>query len=332
MRAKETLIAVWPLLVLGGAFVASGIERQPKGQFIKRPSESRIQVVAETPDRLVRHLLGETRVPRAPQRIASLNTFLTDTLLALDIRPVAVESQWRSRRPAGYLALRLSEVPTVGQGGSVSLEALLRAKPDLILAGNVQDGKIYDALGRIAPTVFVSPEGIVDREALFLEIGVIVGLRERAIQRLAEYRERLRRARQTLARSVGQQPVVFLRFRMRTCVIYSRTPKVGPLLFEGLGLTPDSMVPSGPAGGGWDVLSIERLSTLSAEYLLLVADSDSEAYLKEVSASPLWQEIPAVKRGRVHRVPFDSWIVGEGILAYEAMIEDVLAAFVPKGS
>jgi iron complex transport system substrate-binding protein len=155
---------------------------------------------------------------------------------------------------------------------------------------------------------------------------------EQAHRRLIEYRRRVERAKQKLTACVAGQPVVFLRFRQRTCVIYARTAMFGPLLFDKLGLTPDPAMPMTMSPGGWDVLSVERLSTLRAEHIFLVVDTDSEAYWQRVSDTPLWQNIPAVKRGSVHRVAAGTWIGGEGVLANEAIIRDVLAVLVPQRS
>ena len=61
----------------------------------------------------------------------------------------------------------------------------------------------------------------------------------------------------------------------------------------------------------------------------MVVDKDSEHYLKNLSESPIWREIPAVKHQYVHRVASGSWLGGDGLLGYEAIVHDVLAAVVP---
>ena len=105
----------------------------------------------------------------------------------------------------------------------------------------------------------------------------------------------------------------------------------GPLLFEQLGLTPDPAMPLVMSSGGWDVLSVERLSTLRAEHIFMVIDADSEAYLKGVADTPIWQDIPAARHDHVHRVASSTWLSGDGILGCQAIVNDVLAAIVPSG-
>ena len=105
----------------------------------------------------------------------------------------------------------------------------------------------------------------------------------------------------------------------------------GPLLFEQLRLSPDPAMPMVMSSGGWDVLSVERLSKLSAEHIFMVVDLDSEAYLRGVAQTPIWRNIPAVTHDHVHRVAAETWLGGEGILGCEAIINDVLAAMTPRG-
>ena len=215
-------------------------------------------------------------------------------------------------------------------GGTIPLEAVLEAEPDLIFVETTQDGRWYPHLCRIAPTVCLSSMGSGDREAPILEVGDVLGMAGQARQRLHEYGRRRDGARKTLAPQAKDKPVAFLRFRRQTCVIYARTTMFGPLLFEQIGLLPDPAMPMVMSSGGWDVLSVERLATLSAEHVFMVVDPDSEAYLRGVAETPIWRDIPAVKHEHVHRVVSKTWLGGEGILGCEAIIHDVLAAIAPQ--
>ena len=106
----------------------------------------------------------------------------------------------------------------------------------------------------------------------------------------------------------------------------------GPLLFEQLGLEPDPVMPINMATGGWDVLSVERLSTLEAEHIFMVIDPDSEVYLHQVMDTPIWKQLRAVQHDHVHRVASSTWLGGDGILGCEAIVADVLAAMIPNRS
>ena len=334
MKAKLATLSA--ILLFGWAIVRTGSVEQT-GDRAKRssqtPSDRQIKVLAETSEyRLVKHPLGETKVPLTPRRIVSLCGAATDSLAALGVQPVLVEGALKTDGSSPYLADRLKGVAVMRRGGGLNLEVVLAAKPDLIFAGSLQDGKLYGQLSKIAPTVLIASAGDGYRENRILDVGDVVGMSKQARQRLAEYRQDLNRAKQTLAARAKGQPVAFLRFRRNTCVIYTQTAMFGPLLFEQLGLTPDPAMPMVMSSGGWDVLSVERLSTLRAEHIFMVIDTDSEAYLKGVADTPIWRDIPAARHDHVHRVASSTWLSGDGILGCQAIVNDVLAAIAPERS
>jgi iron complex transport system substrate-binding protein len=334
MKAK---LAVLSLLVLfGWGMLRSGQVGQSVDRWKKapaKPAPRQIKLLGETAKyRLVSHSLGQAKVPRSPQRIVTLSPAATDSLAALEVRPALITSSWQGDGPAPYLADRLRGVPVLRRAGTLPLEAVSDAKPDLIFAETMQDGRLYSHLSAMAPTVYLSSMGSGDRETSLLDVGDVLGLAGQARRRLAEYRRYREQARQTLAAKAKGQPVTFLRFRRNTCVIYARSTMFGPLLFEQLGLLPDPAMPIVMSSGGWDVLSVERLSTLTAEHIFMVVDPDSEAYLRRVAETPIWRDIPAVRHDHVHRVASKTWLSGEGVLGCEAIIADVLAAMAPQGT
>jgi ABC-type Fe3+-hydroxamate transport system substrate-binding protein len=329
-------IAVVLSLAIAWAFVATGematlvdrFQRPPAG-----PSPQLIEVVEETSnDRLIKHALGETRVPLAPQRIVSLASSATDSLVALGLKPVLTTTSWKDENVTPYLDERLKNVPKIRLAETINLEAVVEAKPDLIFAGGTRDARLYNQLSKIAPTVSIASNTSGDRENRVLDVGLVLGRREETEARLAQFHKRLASARATVARETAGRPASFLRFRRNTCVIYTRTAMFGPLLFEQLGLVPDPAMPEVMSGGGWDVLSVERLSTLQSEYLFMVVDRDSEAYLDRVMDTPIWRSIPAVQHGHVRKVASGTWLDGDGVLGCEAIIDDVLAAVAPQRS
>ncbi|HEX5470954.1 MAG TPA: iron-siderophore ABC transporter substrate-binding protein [Lacipirellulaceae bacterium] len=280
--------------------------------------------------RRIKHAFGETDIPVAPHRIACLSTTATDSLLALGLRPVLATTSWKEEGAVSYLADRLQGVKLIRQTGTINLEEVLAVKPDLILAG-IRDARLYVQLNKIAPTVCVGSDASGNREDRILDVGDVVGKSKEARARLQEFHRHVVGAKQALAK-YAPGPVVFLRFRRNTCVIYTRASMFGPLLFDELGLTPDPAMPVVMSGGGWDVLSVERLSTLHADHIFVVTDPDSEIYFRQVADTPIWRDLPAVEHGHVHRVLSSTWLGGDGVLGCEAIIHDVLDAMVPKRS
>ena len=328
------------VFVLAGWFVAaivlSGQGGASSSGGASKTKGRVIAVLAVTPEhRLVKHSLGQTEVPLQPRRIVSLSAFVTDSLVAMGISPVGVEGSsavGEAGKVAPHLADRLSGAKVVSHGGTINLEAVAELKPDLILTSGTENSRWYPYVSRIAPTVYLALDAFsVPRESAVLDIGDALGQAEQARKVVAAHRKKIAQAKRTLAERIGSRPVAFLRFRRQTCVIYTRNQVTGPLLYEKLGLVPDPMVPEGPAPGGWDVLSLERLSRLQAEFLVVTVDRDSEFYWNKLITSPIWKAIPAARQGQVCRVSRTSW-TGQGILASEAMIDEMLAATESKRS
>lgn len=322
------------LLLVGFAFVETGQLADLAKRFVRPPvraAERQIEIIEESPGyRTVKHPLGETRVPATAKRIVSLSNSATDSLCALGVKPILISTSWRADSVMPYLADQLKDIPTVRYGEAVDLEAILKAEPDLIFAGTSRDGRLYNQLSKIAPTVCVASSTMADREIRLLDVGETLGMGEAARQRLEQYYNLVETARQTLHEQAEGKPVSFLRFRRNTCVIYTQTTMFGPLLFDQLEMEPDPEMPMVMTGGGWDVLSVERLSKLKSEYIFMVVDRDSEIYLNRIRDTPIWKNIPAVVHDNVFIVDSGTWLSGDGVLGCEAIVEDVMRAVASK--
>jgi iron complex transport system substrate-binding protein len=321
MKAK--LAGILLLSLLGGLLVLSNRRGSPYMGHV------RVKVLQVTPDyRLIEHSLGQTKVPLSPRRIASLGGAFTESLLAMDIQPVAVESSFaigEAGKASSHLASRLKGVPVVGVSGNIDLEAVAAAKPDLILLSGNENSLWFHYLSRVAPTVAIAMYGMPpdrERDAL-LNVGDIIGRPRQAEAVLAEYDRKVQRAKAILARRIGSKPVLYLMVSNQRCM--SRPLIHKALLVDRLGLTFDPTVLDRPDSVTWDFLSIERLSRLQAEYIFVGTMSKRENYWKEIAESPYCKAVPAIQHGHVYQVKHSTW-TGQGILAGEAMLDQLLAA------
>ena len=94
----------------------------------------------------------------------------------------------------------------------------------------------------------------------------------------------------------------------------------GGYILDQLGFTQSSLVKGQTSAD----LSLEALPDLDADYIF-INDNDGlgKAFLKEIEASPLWEQVPAVKEGHVYYVKGDHWR-SSGLIAYEKIIDDIL--------
>jgi iron complex transport system substrate-binding protein len=100
----------------------------------------------------VQHVLGETKVPGQAERPLTLTLDALDDTLALGIRPVRAAVP-EGRLPS-YLRRRAGAVePMASLSGPSDLAAVEAAAPDLILGSDSREGRFYERLSKIAPTV-----------------------------------------------------------------------------------------------------------------------------------------------------------------------------------
>jgi iron complex transport system substrate-binding protein len=106
----------------------------------------------------VKHVFGETKVPKPPTRVVSAGLTDADDLLALGIVPVAV-TDWFGDQPFGvwpWAQPRLGAAHPVvlNLADGVQVDQIAGLKPDLIVATNAGlDKDTYDKLSAIAPTI-----------------------------------------------------------------------------------------------------------------------------------------------------------------------------------
>jgi ABC-type Fe3+-hydroxamate transport system substrate-binding protein len=156
----------------------------------------------------VQHVLGETKVPGQAQRPLTMTLDTLDDTLALGVHPS------RAAVPAAKLPPYLRGpgrgVTLMRPVTAADLPAVDAVHADLILGSNAGQGKLYDDLSRIAPTVIIEGTGGQWKLDLRL-VGEGVGRTNDAEQLLIDYdREAAdaRRAIRAAATSAGRKPRV----------------------------------------------------------------------------------------------------------------------------
>lgn len=113
------------------------------------------------------HALGTVTIPAPPQRVVALIDRDVDTLLALGVKPVGINSLFGFESGAGPWseALLGDARPVVWTGREFNYEAIAALHPDLIVnATSGGDVDIYQRLSAIAPTIGL-PKGATAWEA-----------------------------------------------------------------------------------------------------------------------------------------------------------------------
>jgi iron complex transport system substrate-binding protein len=111
----------------------------------------------------VQHILGETKVPGQAEEPMTLTVDTLDDTLALGVRPVRAavpEARLPAYlRDAGRPAAAAAEVSLMHPVTAADLSAVEAVHPDLIIGSEGEQGRLYDELSRLAPTVMTDGGG-----------------------------------------------------------------------------------------------------------------------------------------------------------------------------
>jgi len=226
----------------------------------------------------------------ASQRIVSLNPSLTAILVALGVsdRLVGVDVLSHRQNP------QLVALPTVGGLYNPSIEAVVSAKPDLVVFVPSAEQREFQArLSDLGVRVEAfDPLRFEDVLASIERLGRLAGAEERARERTA----RIRAVRASIERAVAGQPVP------RTVLVLQRDP----LFVVGGGNFIDEMLASVGAANvaaGWSEpyprVSLEWLVAQAPEVIL---DSSRDTAPPERYWAR-FASLPAVVNGRIVRLP-----------------------------
>jgi iron complex transport system substrate-binding protein len=273
---------------------------------------------------------GPVEVPASPERvIAAIGSFETD-IVAVGIMPVLTTTfagPWVDLEPS---VIKTENIPPTA-------EEVARAEPDLILGWTwVTSEEVYDDLIQIAPYVGMgesdatagpgaledSTEPLKSWDKLFLSVCDAVGKKaegERLVQELEERIEAIAEKR----KDAPPLRVARVEFLEAGVLSYRGQNEDTAELMRRIGLTvvgPD--VTNNEA-------SLEELPGIDADVIVVPIGSDGgQADLfADIERNPIWQAVPAVKAGRVHKVDGTLW-PGLGYLWANALLDDLERLFV----
>jgi len=271
--------------------------------------------------RTVRHAMGETRIERAPVRVVTLDTGELDTAVELGIKPVGTVDYGADGLPAYFKPAEIEGVDVVGTIQQPNLEAIARLRPDVILSSKLRHEALYGQLSQIAPTVLAERVGVTWKQNFDL-FAQALGREEQADRTRARYAQRVAELNQALP--LPRPSVSVVRVMAANVRLYQRANFLGVLLTD-LGLPrPESQNVDDFAAE----IGLEQLEQASADVIVVaVFDVLKNTNADAVLSSPVWQQLPAVQAGKVHRVDDQTWLGGIGYHAAFAVMDQIEGLF-----
>ncbi|MFF2522618.1 ABC transporter substrate-binding protein [Streptomyces liangshanensis] len=273
-------------------------------------------------------VMGDVKVANVPRRIVVLDTDALDSVVTLGATPVGATTVAADAPVSTYLPTdRLKDVKPVGVIAAPNLEAIAALEPDLILSSKVRDEKNYAALSAIAPTVFTETTGPSWRQNFALHAEAL-GKKPEADRIAAAYDAHVGRLTAALGGpgKAEKTKVGFVRFvEGADTRLYLNDTFVGSV-FKDLGLGRPAN--QDRAGFSLDV-SPEQIDKADADVLYHSTYGDpAKAKQTATTASPLWKNLTAVKKGHAFAVDDNLWMLGIGYTGAEKMLDTIEKTYV----
>jgi iron complex transport system substrate-binding protein len=250
------------------------------------------------------------------KRIATLDFITTEIVALLGRDPVAVAGLADYREWVDVANGSVSQSRDLGRRTEPDREILAASQPDLITGATFRHQPLVDGLRRIAPVVLynwlpsdksVNPLDHLRQQVRHL--GQRIGRAERAETVLSTMNRALAQQAERLDQADwANQPVLLAQHVRGTdrFNLYTEHSLASAIAREiGLATAWD-----GDADEfGYQTVGVRTLLELKSAHMLLIAQPDDRAF-QQLSQSALWQSVPAVEAGRVHRLPPKTWFFG----------------------
>jgi iron complex transport system substrate-binding protein len=294
IRRRPIAVAVLTafLLVLGAAACGSDSDSGSSSSTTAGSSSSSEGFEPVSVD----HLYGTTEIAERPERIVSLDTQWTDVLTALGSTPVG----YLADQMEGVLPWQegmLDDSTALTGGTAMPFEQIAALDPDLIVITYMLPSESdYGLLSDIAPTIAtLNPNGSVDTWQSIAEVaGDVLGEQDAATDLVADVDGQVAAVAEEMPQLEGAT-FAFANYIAGDAIYVLTDPNDGAnILFTQLGMViPESLQALGGGEAGRAQLSLEQISMLDAEMLMMLTQGADPADIAG------YDQLPAVQAGAV---------------------------------
>lgn len=275
---------------------------------------------------------GTVEIPEDPRRVVALDAQSLEAALAVDAAVVGSVTRNDDQPFSAALEGRTDGIePLNTAGGELDLERIAAVRPDLVVTQAFALEGIEDEVRAIAPVAVVDywtddSYTTVQWEEHFRGIADAVGRVSRVDEALADLDEAVADFAERYPGDPGQVEVSVVRVNPDEWFAQSPVSFQG-LMIERLGLSR----PAGQTSTESDRVyySLERLDAADGDVILLSAETVDAEEAAALQESPLWRQLSAVRAGEVHTVDGELWLTGGGVLAGQAIVDDLTEVLMP---
>jgi len=292
------LIFIW-----GSAGCGSGTIKLEPASSKTRPKTAEQQSQSAFPVVVKDYRGRDVEISQKPVRIISLLPSHTETLFALGAGSQMVGCTQNCNYPAETKNLKKV---AISNPGSVSLEALVALKPDLVLLGGNYQQRLADQLTKLKiPVLSLESQSVAEIESSMRSIAQSTGHAELGAELIGKMKQEIK-ALQARVKPYQKQsrPRVFYQVWDQPLMTAGPTSYIGALigLIGGDNIFDDVEI-------AYPQVSEETLILRNPDVILLPqmngSESDPAESLLRLSKRPGWKQMNAVKNKRVYLIEDD---------------------------
>ena len=289
--------------------------------------------------RFIKDDLGrEVEVPHRPQRVLALNSAMMEMVLELGLVPVGKVSEYLVPRS------EVQDLPELSFENSPNIEMINKLAPDLIIAHASNHGQIQDSLEATGAAVFYIDPGKAEDQLIgsIALIGEVLGRQAEAAAHVQKVQEKAAELKGNLAGS-PVKTALLVQGGSQTVRAAQNFCFWGRLLsFLGLeNIVPEEVAKTTKAGFvNFDIETVlqkdpDALFILQPGFRSAGGEQQDtkgltpEELLDMYRNDPMWQQLSAVKNGRIYIVPDN---VSPGRIGTLDALEVIAELLVPEAS
>ncbi|MGG3912488.1 ABC transporter substrate-binding protein [Rossellomorea vietnamensis] len=277
----------------------------------------------------VKHAMGTTEIKGTPKKVVILTNEGTEALLAMGVTPVGAVQSWTGDPWYDHIADKMKDVEVVGTESELNMEAIAKLQPDLIIGNKMRQEEQYNQLKDIAPTVMAETLRGNWKENFELYAKAL-NKEDKGQEVLAEYDQRIEDLKGKLGDKLNQK-VSMVRFLAGDVRIYHKDSFSGVILDQ-LGFArPDGQDAEDFAEKG---VTKERIPAMDGDVLFYftyeTGDGEANKLAEEWLNDPLFKNLEVAKQDKVYEVSDAIWNTAGGVLAANAMLDDIEKYFLEQ--
>lgn len=297
-RRKVFILSLFCILMLVAACSSgdSGTKDTATPAASGEQVDSTATSAGDSTTRMLETVKGNIEVPTNPQRVVVL--YMLGDVLAFDVTPAGVSGVYEG----AAFEQELADVPKLGEWFEPNREVILELNPDLII---VPSEETYEILKDIAPTVLLNYFDAPLEERI-RQVGEALGKESQVSALLEAFYLKVEDGKQRLAEAGLLDKTVTIVEGGKGSMGVAASKDYGrgsQIIYEYLGMkAPDILqqeIDAATGANGMDV-SFETLES----YIGDIVFRSSYEGMFDLSDHPIWNNIPAVKEGRLIEISF----------------------------